>query len=78
MPGSTLLLYTDGLIERRDRDLDDGMARAAAVLAEGRDLAPADLADVLTEKLLADAPMTTSPSSSTAREPEPAGQGSKR
>ena len=38
-PGSTLLLYTDGLIERRDRDLDDGMARAAAVLAEGRDLA---------------------------------------
>ena len=55
-PGSTLLLYTDGLIERRDRDLDEGMARAAAVLAEGRDLAPAELADVLTEKLLADAP----------------------
>jgi serine phosphatase RsbU (regulator of sigma subunit) len=24
-PGSTVLLYTDGLIERRDRDLDDGL-----------------------------------------------------
>ena len=39
-PGSTLLLYTDGLIERRDRDLDEGMARAVAVLAEGRELRP--------------------------------------
>ena len=31
-PGSTLLLYTDGLVERRDRHLDDGLAalRAAA------------------------------------------------
>ena len=55
-PGSTLLLYTDGLIERRDRDLDEGMARAAAVLAEARELSPAELAYVLTEKLLADAP----------------------
>jgi hypothetical protein len=32
------------------------MARAAAVLAGGRGLAPAELADLLTEKLLADAP----------------------
>jgi serine phosphatase RsbU (regulator of sigma subunit) len=24
-PGSTLLFYTDGLIERRDRTLDEGM-----------------------------------------------------
>lgn len=28
-PGSTLVLYTDGLIERRDRPLDDGLARLA-------------------------------------------------
>jgi hypothetical protein len=50
------LLYTDGLIERRDQVLDDGMDRAARVPAEGRHLAPADLAELLTEKLLADAP----------------------
>ena len=27
-PGSTVLLYTDGLVERRDRDIDDGHRRA--------------------------------------------------
>jgi serine phosphatase RsbU (regulator of sigma subunit) len=26
-PGDTILLYTDGLVERRGEDLDDGMAR---------------------------------------------------
>ena len=31
--GSTLLLYTDGLVERRDAGLDQGVARLAAVLA---------------------------------------------
>jgi serine phosphatase RsbU (regulator of sigma subunit) len=55
-PGSTLLLYTDGLIERRDQVLDDGMARAVDALAEGRHLSPAALADRLTATLLADAP----------------------
>ncbi|MFF8600906.1 SpoIIE family protein phosphatase [Streptomyces sp. NPDC015232] len=30
--GGLLVLYTDGLIEARDRDLDDGMARVAAAL----------------------------------------------
>jgi CheY-like chemotaxis protein len=29
-PGGTLVLYTDGLIERRDADIDDGMAALAA------------------------------------------------
>lgn len=55
-PGSTLLLYTDGLVERRDQGIDEGMARAAAVLAEGRSLPPADLQELITEKLLDDAP----------------------
>ena len=55
-PGSTLLLYTDGLVERRDQDLDHGMARAATALAEGRALSPGALAEVLTDQLLADAP----------------------
>jgi hypothetical protein len=55
-PGSTLLLYTDGLVERRDEDLDQGMGRAASAVTEGRELAPAALADLLTDQLLADAP----------------------
>jgi serine phosphatase RsbU (regulator of sigma subunit) len=55
-PGSTLLLYTDGLIERRDQVLDEGTARAVEALTDGRHLAPADLADRLTATLLADAP----------------------
>jgi serine phosphatase RsbU (regulator of sigma subunit) len=55
-PGSTLLLYTDGLVERRDEDLDQGMARATAALREGRRLPPAELAGVLTDQLLDDAP----------------------
>jgi serine phosphatase RsbU (regulator of sigma subunit) len=54
--GSTLLLYTDGLVERRGSDLDEGMARAAAALADGRHLPPAELAALLTDQLLDDAP----------------------
>ncbi|MDK3254999.1 SpoIIE family protein phosphatase [Blastococcus capsensis] len=55
-PGSTLLLYTDGLVERRDQGLDEGMARAVRALTSGRSLPPAVLADVLTRELLGDAP----------------------
>lgn len=36
-PGSTLLFYTDGLVERRDRDVDDGIDALADLL---HDLAP--------------------------------------
>jgi serine phosphatase RsbU (regulator of sigma subunit) len=31
--GSTLVLYTDGLVERRDRPLEDGLRQLAGVLA---------------------------------------------
>ena len=55
-PGSTLLLYTDGLVERRDEALDEGMARAADVLTGGRHLPPDQLAGLLTKRLLEDAP----------------------
>jgi Stage II sporulation protein E (SpoIIE)/GAF domain/PAS fold len=55
-PGSTLLLYTDGLVERRERVIDDGMAGAVGVVTEGRHLPPAELARLLTERLLTDAP----------------------
>ncbi|WP_249522168.1 SpoIIE family protein phosphatase [Modestobacter marinus] len=55
-PGSTLLLYTDGLVERRDEALDEGIARASAALVDGRHLATAPLSRLLTDQLLADAP----------------------
>ncbi|MET8954691.1 ATP-binding SpoIIE family protein phosphatase [Streptomyces sp. NPDC004393] len=32
-PGSTAVLYTDGLVERRDADLDEGIAALASALA---------------------------------------------
>ncbi|MEV4659192.1 SpoIIE family protein phosphatase [Micromonospora sp. NPDC049301] len=45
--GDTLLLYTDGLIERRDRSIDDGLAELVARLA-GTDTLPLDeLCDLL-------------------------------
>jgi len=46
--GSVLLLYTDGLVERRDADLDAGLQRLQDALA---DLAGADL-DELCDQLL--------------------------
>lgn len=50
-PGSTLLFYTDGLVERRDRDIDDGVDTLADLL---RDLGPGtpDLEE-LCDRLLA-------------------------
>jgi phosphoserine phosphatase RsbU/P len=32
-PGASLALYTDGLVERRDRDIDEGIARLCAATA---------------------------------------------
>ena len=55
-PQATLLLYTDGLVERREEALDEGMARAVEALTAGRHLPPEELAELLTERLLTDAP----------------------
>jgi serine phosphatase RsbU (regulator of sigma subunit) len=55
-PGSTLLLYTDGFVERREETLDEGIARAVDALVVGRSLPVEDLAQVLRRKLLEDAP----------------------
>ena len=43
-PRSTLLLYTDGLVERRRVSIDTGMARAGAALRQGQDLGVEELA----------------------------------
>jgi serine phosphatase RsbU (regulator of sigma subunit) len=46
-PGSTLLLYTDGLVERRGASLDDGVAWLSAELAGLRELPLEELCDRL-------------------------------
>jgi serine phosphatase RsbU (regulator of sigma subunit)/anti-sigma regulatory factor (Ser/Thr protein kinase) len=52
--GSVLLLYTDGLIERRGRSLDEGFERLRAAVATGpRD--PERLAEHVLEHLIGDA-----------------------
>lgn len=50
-PGSTLLLYTDGLIERRGEDIDVGLHRLADALTRHHDLSPEQLADALLSRL---------------------------
>jgi PAS domain S-box-containing protein len=50
--GSTVLLYTDGLIERRDADLDTGLNRLRTHLAELADLPLQDLCDELITRLV--------------------------
>ncbi|MEU6227156.1 SpoIIE family protein phosphatase [Streptomyces sp. NPDC047042] len=50
--GSVLVLYTDGLIERHDEDIDAGLARLADSLARHRDAEPEALADALLADLL--------------------------
>ncbi|HEX2075815.1 MAG TPA: SpoIIE family protein phosphatase, partial [Geodermatophilus sp.] len=49
--GSTVFLHTDGLVERRDRDLDTGTTALVSVLAEYATLPLADLCDRVLERL---------------------------
>lgn len=53
-PGSTLFLYTDGLVEHRGSDLDEGTDRLLRLLTENRDLAPHELVDLAVDTLAAD------------------------
>ncbi len=55
-PGSTLFLYTDGLVERRGSDLDEGTDRLLRLLVENRDLPPPDLVDRAVDALAPDSP----------------------
>ncbi|MFF3094798.1 SpoIIE family protein phosphatase [Streptomyces cyaneofuscatus] len=51
---STLLLYTDGLVERRRRPLSAGIDRAGEALQDGRDTAVDDLASAVMSSLAPD------------------------
>ncbi|WP_206309382.1 SpoIIE family protein phosphatase/ATP-binding protein [Streptomyces sp. A0642] len=53
--GSRLVLYTDGLVERRDRDIDDGLRQLRDALA-GRDRTPEETCDDVLEALLPSRP----------------------
>lgn len=51
-PGDVLVLYTDGLVERRDESLDQGFHRLGAVAEQLLDLEPEELSDALVEALV--------------------------
>ncbi|MEU6015293.1 SpoIIE family protein phosphatase [Streptomyces sp. NPDC047515] len=53
--GSRLVLYTDGLIELRDRDIDAGLELLRTTLA-GRDRTPEETCDDLLDAMLSDQP----------------------
>jgi serine phosphatase RsbU (regulator of sigma subunit) len=50
-PGATLVLYTDGLVERRGEDIDAGLRRLTGSLARNGALGPEPLADNLLRDL---------------------------
>jgi GAF domain-containing protein len=55
-PGSTLFLYTDGLVERRGSDIDTGIDRLVRLLGAHRDRAPTELVTLAVDLLAADSP----------------------
>jgi serine phosphatase RsbU (regulator of sigma subunit) len=54
-PGDLLVLYTDGLYERRREAPDVGLARLARLAAEARGLPPSELSHALADGMLAGA-----------------------
>jgi serine phosphatase RsbU (regulator of sigma subunit) len=50
--GATVLLYTDGLVERRDSDLDEGVLRLRDALVDLAELPLEDLLDKLVDRLV--------------------------
>lgn len=52
--GSTVLLYTDGLVERRDETIDDGLARLAAIADRHADAPLEQMAAAVLDAALGD------------------------
>lgn len=52
MPGTTLLLYTDGLVERRDQAIGAGIERLSGLLTELAGSTPEQLRDAVLERML--------------------------
>jgi serine phosphatase RsbU (regulator of sigma subunit) len=50
--GDLMIMYTDGLYERRDEDTDERLARLANLAVQLRDLPPTELSVALTEAML--------------------------
>jgi PAS domain S-box-containing protein len=55
-PGTTLFLYTDGLVERRDRAIDDGLHRLVELLGQHARRPLHDLCDAVLDGMLPDTP----------------------
>ncbi len=55
VPGSTLFLYTDGLVERRGSDIDSGIDALRRLLDDVRDRSPQDIVDAAVTRLAPDA-----------------------
>ncbi|MFF3246947.1 SpoIIE family protein phosphatase [Streptomyces sp. NPDC002870] len=53
---SRLVLYTDGLIEDRDRDIDDGLALLRQTLGEHADQSPEETCEAVLKELLPETP----------------------
>jgi serine phosphatase RsbU (regulator of sigma subunit) len=51
-PGDTLVLHTDGLVERRDASLDEGLDKLSALLASSGTLMPDVLCDQIIDRML--------------------------
>ncbi|KDN22658.1 SpoIIE family protein phosphatase [Amycolatopsis rifamycinica] len=51
-PGASVLLYTDGLVERRDEPIDDGLRRLCDAASRAHALAPEQLVTAITSALL--------------------------
>jgi serine phosphatase RsbU (regulator of sigma subunit) len=52
--GALIVLYTDGLVERRHEDIDEGIGRLIGSLLRHRELDPEPLADALLSDLVDD------------------------